>query len=365
MKQLTKLIEDGLNKKNFSALSVEVIHKGQIVLSTCNGLESLPSKDMPTPKKISQKHLFDLASLTKSLCTSFLCSILIEKGLIEKNTNVCDLYSDYAISINPSLKDITVANLLTHSSGLEAWFPIYKTAHSRSDAYLFVRSRTVNYKTGEKNIYSDLGYMMLGELVEILFEKRLDYLFEHYVTQPLELRDLDFMPKGQEDSRKDLDFVSTGYSNIRNRELIGEVNDENAFVFDGIAGHAGLFGTVNDTSRLALHILNIIKGREENDNVSQKTLIDMIEIQNNSDWTFGWHYPSTKNSSAGTLMSKNSIGMTGFTGTSIWMDLDNDVVITLLSNRSISPEASSFGGEKDSFSNLRPLIHDAIMGELL
>lgn len=352
MKQLTKLIDDGLNKKNYSALAVEVIHKGEVVFSKISGAAT-------------EAHLFDLASLTKPLCTSLLCSTLFEKNLIEKNTLVSDIYSDYAIVVNPALKDVTIANLLNHSSGLEAWFPIYKTVHSRSDAYLFVRSRNTDYKTGEKNVYSDLGYIMLGEIVEILFEKRLDYLLEHFITQPLELKDLDFMPIGQEDARKDIKFVTTGHSNVRNKELIGEVNDDNAFVLDGVAGHAGLFGTLKDTSRLALHVLNIIKGREDNDNISQSTLTKMIEKQNNSEWAFGWHYPSQKNSSAGTLMSKNSIGMTGFTGTSIWMDMDNDVIVTLLSNRTVSPNTIKFGGETDEFTKLRPLIHDTIMGELL
>ena len=353
MKQLIKLVEDGLNKKDYSGLAVEVIHKGETIFSSCYG------------EHASQEHLFDLASLTKPLCTAFLSSVLIEKKAVETSTLIGDIYSDYAISLNPALNNIAVSNLLDHSSGLEAWFPIYKTVSSRSDAYLFVRSRNTSYKTSDKNVYSDLGYIMLGEIVEILFEKRLDYLFEHYITQPLELTKLDFMPLGQEDTKTGLKFVPTGYSDVRKKDLVGEVNDENAVVFDGVAGHAGLFGNIKDVSRLTSHILNIIKGREENDNLSQATLIKMIEKKNNSDWTFGWHYPSQKNSSAGQLLSKNSIGMTGFTGTSIWMDLDNDVVITLLSNRTISPNAIKFGGESDGFTILRPLIHDAIMGEII
>lgn len=365
MKELTRIIEDGLKRRIYSAIAVEVIKKNDIVLSITKGTDRLQGEPAKEAEQISSQHWFDLASLTKPLCTALLSSILIENNSLSYDTRAEDIYSEYAISINPALKDITIGNLLDHSSGLEAWFPIYKTVSSRSDAYMFLRSRTPNYVSGEKHVYSDVGYMMLGEILEVLFQKRLDYIFEHYISQPLELRDLDFMPISKEGAKDELKFVSTGHSNIRDRELFGEVNDENSFILDGVSGHAGLFGTLSDTSRLASHIFNIIKGREENDHIRQGTLTKMIERKDNSEWVSGWHYPSPKNSSSGSLMSKNSIGMTGFTGTSIWMDLDNDIIVTVLSNRTISPDSAKFGGESDGFTKLRPIIHDAIMGELL
>lgn len=353
MNKLKKLIEDGLKQGTYSAISIEVVKNNNILLSEIVG------------DNITKDHRYDLASLTKPLSTAMLASILLSNKTIDRKTNIGDIYSEYDISLNPVLSDITIQDLLDHSSGLEAWFPIYKTVQSRSDAYMFIRSRTPSYKKNEKHLYSDLGYIMLGEIIEVIFQKRLDYLFDHYISSPLNLRKLGFVSTTTENEKQKDKFVTTGYSEIRNKDLCGEVNDENAFVLEGVAGHAGLFGTIDQTSKLATRILNIIKGKEEHDHIKTNTLLNMIERSDNSEWACGWHYPSAKNSSSGTLMSKNSIGMTGFTGTSIWIDIDREIVITVLSNRTIAHDSAKFGGEADSFTKMRPLIHDTIMGELI
>ena len=123
---------------------------------------------------------------------------------------------------------------------------------------MFVRSRNLEYQTGTKHVYSDLGYIMLGEIIEILMEKRLDHLFELYISEILELRSIKFMPINI-DTDEDK-FVSTGYSEIRNKLLFGQVNDENCFAFGGVAGHAGLFGTAKDVCALSDHIRECITG---------------------------------------------------------------------------------------------------------
>jgi len=353
LNKLKKLIEDGLKQGTYSAISIEVVKDNSVLLNEIVG------------ENISKDHRYDLASLTKPLSTAMLASILLSNKTLDKKTKIGDIYSEYSISLNPALSEITIQDLLDHSSGLEAWFPIYKTVRSRSDAYMFVRSRTPSYKKNEKHLYSDLGYIMLGEIIEVIFQKRLDYLFDHYISSPLNLRKLSFVSTKTENEEKKDKFVSTGFSDIRNKNLCGEVNDENAFVLEGVAGHAGLFGTIDQTSRLATHILNIIKDKEEHDHITKDTLLNMIKRSDNSEWACGWHYPSQKNSSSGTLMSKNSIGMTGFTGTSIWIDIDREIVITVLSNRTVAKDSAKFGGEADSFTKMRPLIHDAIMGELI
>jgi len=353
LNKLKKLIEDGLKQGTYSAISIEVVKDNSVLLNEIVG------------ENISKDHRYDLASLTKPLSTAMLASILLSNKTLDKKTKIGDIYSEYSISLNPALSEITIQDLLDHSSGLEAWFPVYKTVRSRSDAYMFVRSRTPSYKKNEKHLYSDLGYIMLGEIIEVIFQKRLDYLFDHYISSPLNLRKLSFVSTKTENEEKKDKFVSTGFSDIRNKNLCGEVNDENAFVLEGVAGHAGLFGTIDQTSRLATHILNIIKDKEEHDHITKDTLLNMIKRSDNSEWACGWHYPSQKNSSSGTLMSKNSIGMTGFTGTSIWIDIDREIVITVLSNRTVAKDSAKFGGEADSFTKMRPLIHDAIMGELI
>jgi len=357
---LSNIINNAIKEKIFSGIAIEVMQNGKPIVSEYFGTTSFETETEKN-EDITDQHLFDLASLTKPLCTTLLCNTLLEKNLVMLNTSVADIFDQYALNFNKALAPITIKNLLNHSSGLEAWAPIYKFVKNRSDAYMFVRSRTLEYQTGTKHLYSDLGYIMLGEIIEILMEKRLDHLFELYVSEILELHNLKFIPLSIDSD--DDKFVSSGYSEIRNKLLFGEVNDENCFALGGVAGHAGLFGTAKDVCLLSDHIRECITKTPTKPRISKNFVTTMLEKSKvNPEWASGWHYPSKEKSSAGQFLSQNSIGMTGFTGTSVWIDLDKEIVITILANRTISPISAKFGGETDSFTELRPKLHDAILG---
>jgi len=360
LKNLSNIITDAIKEKTFSGAAVEVMQNGKPVISEYFGTTSFETETEKN-EDVTSQHLFDLASLTKPLCTTLLCNTLIDKDIATLNTGVAEIFDQYALNFNKSLETVTIKNLLNHSSGLEAWAPIYKFVKNRSDAYMFVRSRNLEYKTGTKHIYSDLGYIMLGEIIEILMEKRLDHLFELYITEILELHNLKFIPLNIDSDEEK--FVSSGYSEIRNKLLAGEVNDENCFALGGVAGHAGLFGTAKDVCCLADHIRECIVGSPIKPLINKSFATTMLEKSKvDSEWANGWHYPSKEKSSGGQLISQNSIGMTGFTGTSVWIDLDKNIVITILTNRTISPTSAKFGGETDKFTDLRPKLHDAILG---
>lgn len=366
MEKLKQTLKSSISEKIFSAAAIEVNQDGKNILSLYEGSVFFDQKGSSQKLElVTPEHMFDLASLTKPLCTSLLASILIEKDQVSFNTRISEILEEYALSYNRGIGDITIGQLLNHSSGLDAWAQIYSAVKNRSEAYMFVRSRELAYRPGTKHVYSDLGYMLLGELIEVMFEHRLDYLFEHFITSPLELHDLSYVPIGS-DLRDEKKFVSSGHSLARNRLLTGEVNDDNAFVFEGVAGHAGLFGTARDVCSLGQHLLDTINGDPEHQIMNKRTLTNILERPSDgSDWAYGWHYPSMQGSTGGKLISKNSVGMTGFTGTSLWIDIDNSVVITVLANRTAAPDASKFGGVQDRFSDLRPVIHDMIMGEIL
>ncbi|MCX6111733.1 MAG: serine hydrolase [Proteobacteria bacterium] len=379
MEKLKQVIKKSISEKIFSGIGVEVNHKGKNVLSLYDGKTFFEEKETgkekrigkdkgneQTPSLVTPKHLFDLASLTKPLCTSLLTSILVDKGCMNFNTPISEILNEFSLSYNKEFDDIKMEDLLNHSSGLDAWIEIYGAVSNRSDAYMFVRSRPLSYVPGSKHMYSDLGYILLGELVEIILDHKLDYLFDHFVAQPLELHDLCYVPLTATTTKKEKSFVASGYSQIRNRLLVGEVNDENAYVFNGIAGHAGLFGTASNVCSLGQHILDIIQGKAKYPVIGKNTLSKVLaRSSDNSEWAYGWHYPTEQNSTAGKNISKNSVGMTGFTGTSIWIDFDNSLVITILANRTIASDAAKFGGTQDRFSALRPLMHDIIIGELI
>ena len=354
MKNLSNIINNAVKEKIFSGIAIEVMQDGKPVISEYFGTTSFETETEKN-EDVTDKHLFDLASLTKPLCTTLLCNTLIEKNLVTLNTTAAEIFDQYALNFNKALESVTIKSLLNHSSGLEAWAPIYKFVKNRSDAYMFARSRNLEYQTGTKHIYSDLGYIMLGEITEILMEKRLDHLFELYIAGILELHNLKFIPTNVDNDEDK--FVSTGYSEIRNKLLFGEVNDENCFAFGGVAGHAGLFGTAKDVCLLSDHIRECIVGSPAKSIISKNFATSMLEKSNiNNEWCNGWHYPSKEKSSAGQLISSNSIGMTGFTGTSVWIDLDKNIVITILANRTVSPNSAKFGGEIDKFTELRPKL---------
>ena len=363
MKQLSNLINNALNEKTFSGIAIEVLKEGKPLVSEYRGKTSFDDTEGNTDD-LTPEHLFDLASLTKPLSTATLCNILIDKNIVSLDTSITEIFDQYALNFNKALDGITIGNLLNHSSGLETWAPIYSMVKTRSDAYMFVRSRNPEYKTGTKHLYSDLGYIMLGEIIEILMEKRLDHLFELYVSEILGLQNIRFQPTNIEP--EDDKFVSTGYSEIRKKLITGQVNDENCFALGGVAGHAGLFGTAKDVSQIAENIRNCIKGTSLNALMTKNTAKKMIQKSFvDPQWCYGWHYPTEGKSSGGQLISKNSIGMTGFTGTSVWIDFDRNLVITILANRTASPESAKFGWETDKFTDLRPKLHDTILGEIL
>ena len=360
MKNLSNIITDAIKEKTFSGIGVEVMQNGKPIISEYFGTTSFETESEKN-EDVTEQHLFDLASLTKPLCTTLLCNNLIENNLITLDTSVAEIYDQYALNFNSALKPITIKNLLNHSSGLEAWTPIYKFVKNRSDAYMFTRSRSLEYPTGTKHIYSDLGYIMLGEIIEILMGKRLDHLFELYISEILELHNLKFIPINIDHDEDKV--VSTGYSEIRNKLLLGEVNDENCFAFGGVAGHAGLFGTAKDVCTLSDRIRECITGTPTKPLITKNFAATMLEKSKiDPDWANGWHYPTKGKSTGGNFLSEQSIGMTGTTGTSVWIDLEKNIVITILCNRTISSDATRFVGGKDTFSELRPKLHDAILG---
>lgn len=367
MEKLKQSVKKAISEKVFSGIGIEVNHKGKNVFSMYDGKDLFEEKGQKNdPEIVTPSHFFDLASLTKPLCTSLLTSILVDKGSLSFDMKIADIMDEFSLSYNKDLKDIKIENLLNHSSGLDAWAQIYNTVNNRSEAYMLVRAKSLSYKTGSKHLYSDLGYILLGELLEITSEHKLNYLFEHFITSQMGLKELCFIPISDPSSKDNKKFVSSGFSTIRKKQLIGEVNDENTFVFNGIAGHAGLFGTARNVCSLGQALLNIIEDKESCPLISKNTLLKSFQrSSSDSEWGYGWHYPSGKNSTGGKNISKNSIGMNGFTGTSIWIDIDKSLVITILANRTIAPDAAKFGGVQDRFSSLRPLMHDIITGELI
>ena len=220
-------------------------------------------------------------------------------------------------------------HLLTHSSGMPAWRPLYKEATSPESALALVKATQLDTLPGVRYVYSDLNAILLGEIVHRLSGQTLDVYLARHVFGPLGMRDTRYNPPKSELAR----IAPTEFDPWRQRKVRGEVHDENAFALGGVSGHAGLFSTADDLSRLARAYLNggALDGARVFDaaTIARFTLVQDSTISRRA---LGWETPTGGNS-AGHYLSRAAFGHTGFTGTSLWIDPARGVYVVLLTNR--------------------------------
>jgi CubicO group peptidase (beta-lactamase class C family) len=252
----------------------------------------------------------------------------------------------------PRTDRITIRQLLTHSSGLAAWRPFYKEAADRAEARGQLMLVGPEVPPGTRYLYSDMNFMLLGAVIERVTGMPLDSAFVVRVAQPLRLADTRFRP----DTALRARIAPTEFDPWRQRQLRGEVHDENASRFDGVSGHAGLFSSASDLSRVVRMWLN----RGTLDGVrfaSERTVSEFTRAQDTlvSKRALGWETPTGGNS-AGRRLSPGAFGHTGFTGTSIWVDPGRDLFLILLTNR-VNPTR-----ENRKIGGVRTALADAVAG---
>jgi CubicO group peptidase (beta-lactamase class C family) len=242
----------------------------------------------------------------------------------------------------PEKEQVTIRLLLAHASGLPAWRPLFRETKTREEALALADSTPLSSPPGTAEVYSDLGMIVLTQAVEAAYHEPIDSLLARRVFQPLGMTSVRFLP-----DTGDARIAPTEVEPWRGRVLRGEVHDENAARLDGVSGHAGLFGAVPDLLTFAEWVL-----REWNQGTAEpgseiavhhsivpsfpRSLVREFTRRQNlvpgSSHGLGWDTPSP-GSSAGSLLSPQSFGHTGFTGTSLWIDPQHQVAIVLLSNR--------------------------------
>ena len=306
--------------------------------------------------------VFDLASLTKPLATALAVADLISSGRLAQTTCLKDVLPA-ACGTDKAM--ITVDMLLRHRSGLPAHRPYFKSLPgpvpgmaARQQLRLLVLDEPLENAPGSKEVYSDLGFILLAWVVETLSGLRLDTFVHNKIFAPLNIGDLFFNPMGSDvpeavKNKNSLVFAATSHCPWREKMIIEEVEDENAWAAGGIEGHAGLFGTAAGVHRLCCRILSALENKADN-------VIDPFVIRNFADMHHGtmrpagFDFPSEENASSGHFFSKRSIGHLGFTGTSFWIDPDNGLIAILLTNR-VHPSR-----ENVEIRKFRPRIHDLI-----
>jgi CubicO group peptidase (beta-lactamase class C family) len=292
--------------------------------------------------------IFDLASLTKVLSTTPLVMRLVERG----GVGLDDPLAQYLHAWRGHDREaVTIRDLLSHSSGLPAHRPYYRTLRRREPIEQAICETPLDYPPNTKSVYSDLGFMLLGFILTDVAP--LDAQFDALRSQMQISEDLQFFPPAVWKQRT----APTRRSAERGL-LVGDVDDDNAWALGGAAGHAGLFGTVAAVGACARHVLQVLSGRVGAfQPTTMRTFVTRRADVPGSSRALGWD-TMLPTSSCGTLMSARAFGHTGFTGTSLWIDPGNDVYVVLLTNR-VHPDASN-----DAIQGVRRAVHDAVMREL-
>ncbi|MGE0393865.1 MAG: serine hydrolase domain-containing protein [Vicinamibacterales bacterium] len=295
--------------------------------------------------------VFDLASLTKVLATTLLAMQAVDRGLLAVTDPVSRHLPEWT---GADRAGVTVEDLLTHSSGLPAWAPLYRDVRGVRAAVARIAVMPLEYAPRSASVYSDLGFILLGHLLERVRARALDTQAAD-LAHALGLADtLTFRFHRRPAvvcAPTELDLTWRG------RLLDGEVHDENAWALGGVAGHAGLFGTVEAVGVIARHLLQVLQGRSGL--VSRATTAHFFTRRAGipgSSRALGWD-TMLPTSSCGTRMSASAVGHTGFTGTSLWIDPPRNRYAVLLTNR-VHPDRRHEGIQA-----VRVAFHDALWAE--
>ena len=355
-------VVDYLRSQVDSAFPGAVIAVGRsdtVLLLTAVGHHGLDD-----PRPVTAETVYDLASLTKVIGLTTACMILVSEGKLDLDAPVQRYVPAFR---GPGKERVTIRHLLTHSSGLPAWRPLYIEATTRATALALADTTALLRQPGDTFVYSDIGAIVLTQVVEAVTSERLDGYLEAHLFRPLQMTSTRFLPPPAWRDRIAPTERSQDGTIIR-----GTVHDENAWKLGGVSGHAGLFSTAGDLATIAQWLLDERKGRRRAPKDGERTpsadlrrlspsLVQEFTRRQNlppgSSRALGWDTPS-ENSSAGTKLGPNAFGHTGFTGTSIWIDADKDLFIILLTNR-VHPTR-----ENGRIARVRPRVADLVVDAL-
>lgn len=361
MDQIQDLMHSGLETKVFPGAVVLAAKGGDIVCHEAFGY----ARTSPN-RLMTRDTIFDLASLTKPLATATSIMLLVQKKMI----GLSDSIGKHMPIFRQSGKaNITVRELLAHASGLPAHRPYYENlshvpVSARASVLdLLLAGEPLCHPPGKTCLYSDLGFMVLGRLIESLTNAPLNKAVESLILKPINLSGLFFLPGNVSRQEIGLTYAATLDCPWRARVLEGEVHDENAYVLGGVAGHAGLFGTAAAVYSLLNELMeayHAYNGRPGSGLFSQELTRTFFQkySKDAGTWALGFDTPSRPGSSSGELFSDQSVGHLGYTGTSFWMDLDARVIVILLTNRLY------YGTANEKMKAFRPQFHNRVMSAM-
>ena len=304
--------------------------------------------------------VYDVASLTKAVVTSVLAMRAVGGGTIRLDAPVATYLPEFQ---GDGKRTVTVRHLLCHASGLPAHRPYYEQMKggpsARSAIALAATREALASAPGVRSVYSDLGFILLGWILERVSGSRLDVQFER-VVESLGLFSMGFVDLDTGDARARLlakgNVAPTERCPIRGHMLIAEVHDQNAFAMGGVAGHAGLFSDAKDLGTIAAALLAAWRDEGPNPIVERDVIREFWRPAGiaGSTWRLGWDGPATHDSQAGQRLSREAVGHLGFTGCSLWIEPPSGRAVVLLSNR-VHPTVR----DDPRFRAFRPAVQDA------
>lgn len=362
---VVKAMESGVAQGVFPGAVLLVQREEEVVCHLAVG--ALASKADAAPTTVET--IYDLASLTKPLATATAMACLVQDGVFQLEDRLDHVLPEV---VGQDLGMVRLWHLLHHSAGLPAWRPYYerveeaRTRHRgepvddedvKHRILSWIGQESLLFSPGSRSLYSDLGYMVLGMLIEQRTGRSLAEYCRTRIFAPIGASPLGFIQGSGclfRETESEWQVAPTEMSEWRGRIIHGEVHDDNAYALGGVAGHAGLFGsaaavlTVATCWRRAFHGPGAFLDSEV-----VRRFVSRLKEDGTSSWALGWDTPSQP-STSGTFFSPHSFGHVGFTGTSIWLDPEADVTVILLSNRVHPTRANT------NIRWFRPYIHDVI-----
>jgi CubicO group peptidase (beta-lactamase class C family) len=342
------ILKEGVARRAFPGVSFAVAHGGRMVAMAGVGHFTYE----PESPGVTPQTIYDLASLTKPIATTTTAMLLFERGLLDLEMPVGQLLPEFLADSDSRRQQVTLAMLLAHSAGLPAYERLFENARGREEILAAACAVPLAGQPGTRDEYSDIGFIILGEALRRVAGEDIDSFCRREVFAPLSMAHTAFNPPDSwhahiPPTEDDLTF--------RHRIVHGEVNDENAWAMGGVSGHAGLFATAYDVALFAECMLNGGARILRPETVHRFTTL--LAPPDGTGRTLGWDTP-TAPSQSGKHLSSRAFGHLGFTGTSLWIDPERRLSITLLTNRTWPDRRSQLIKE------IRPRFHDAIFEAL-
>ena len=346
--QAYTVLEQAIARHAFPGCAFGVMRQGQVLLN--DALGAFTYED--AAPAVVPGTIYDIASLTKVVCTTAVAMLLYERGQLDLDTTLGELLPGFVVGRDDSrwARAVMIRHLLAHSSGLPGYVPLFQRATNARAVLRGCLELPIEAEPGTHAVYSDPGFILLGKALEMILDEPLGAWAGREIFRPLRMDATGFSPL----ARVRPQIPPTEEDQLfRLRRIQGEVQDEHAFLLRGAAGHAGLFSNVTDLLRFSAEILEPQLFR-----ASTVALFARRQPPPGSSRALGWDTPSGE-SSSGAMFSPDSIGHLGYSGCSLWIDREAAVTVVLLTNRTWPHRESQLIRE------IRPAFHDAVRLELI